>query len=59
MNHPNIRVFTNHFAIDIITQHHKGQMVRRSDKDITCFGAYILNLENDEILTILSNEKEY
>lgn len=40
---PYIDVFENHFAIEIITQHHLGKIVTRRTKDITCYGAYILN----------------
>ncbi|MCH5245356.1 MAG: L-aspartate oxidase [Muribaculaceae bacterium] len=39
---PNIEVFENHFAIEIITQHHLGKRVTRRTPDITCYGAYIL-----------------
>ena len=53
-NHPNITVFENHLAIDLITQHHKGILVKRSNKDITCYGAYVLDKRSGEILTILS-----
>ncbi|PLW96532.1 MAG: L-aspartate oxidase, partial [Marinilabiliales bacterium] len=31
--HPNIEVMENHFAIDLITQHHLGEMVTRARKD--------------------------
>ncbi len=53
-NHPNITVFENHLAIDIITQHHKGKLVKRKNKDTTCYGAYVLNKQSGEILTILA-----
>ncbi|MCH5345793.1 MAG: L-aspartate oxidase [Muribaculaceae bacterium] len=39
---PGIDVFENHFAIEIITQHHLGKRVTRRTPDITCYGAYIL-----------------
>ncbi len=38
----NIDVYENHFAIEIITQHHLGKIVTRRTNDITCYGAYIL-----------------
>lgn len=38
----NIDIFENHFAIEIITQHHLGKRVTRRTPDITCYGAYIL-----------------
>jgi len=52
--HPNIEILENHFAIDLITQHHLGEKVTRHKKDILCFGAYVLNQKNSEIETILS-----
>jgi L-aspartate oxidase len=39
----NIDIFEHHFAIEIITQHHLGKMVTRRTPDITCYGAYVLN----------------
>ncbi len=53
-NHPNIDLLEDHFTIDIITQHHLGRIVRRSHRDIQCFGAYILEPKTGNILTILS-----
>ncbi len=53
-NHSNIELFEGYFAIDLITQHHLGKKVTRHDKDITCFGAYILNPQLNKIDTILS-----
>lgn len=41
----NIDIYENHFAIEIITQHHLGKIVTRRTSDITCYGAYILNPE--------------
>ena len=42
-SHPNIRIFENHFALEIITQHHLGKIVTRRTPDITCYGAYVLD----------------
>ena len=42
-NTPNIEVKENHFAVEIITQHHLGVEVTRRTPDIECFGAYVLN----------------
>jgi L-aspartate oxidase len=53
-NHPNITVSTNYFALDIITQHHIGQEVRRGTAGIQCYGAYALNLKTGVVDTILS-----
>lgn len=52
--HPNIHVFENHFAIEIITQHHLGVNVTRQTPDIECYGAYILNERTKHIHTFLS-----
>lgn len=51
---PNIEVLENHFAVEIITQHHLGIRVTRRTPDIECFGAYILNPETGKIDTYLS-----
>lgn len=53
-HHPNIEVLENHFAIDLLTQHHLGELVRRSREDIECFGAYILDCNTGDVKTILS-----
>ncbi len=54
LKHPNIEVFENHFAIDLITQHHLHKLVKRIHEDIECYGAYAINLDNHEIKTYLS-----
>lgn len=53
-NHPNIEILENHFAIDILSQHHLGVGVSRGTPGIKCYGAYILYPETGEVLTILS-----
>jgi L-aspartate oxidase len=52
--HPNITVMENHFAIEIITQHHLGITVTRQTPDINCYGAYILDLGTGKVDTYLS-----
>lgn len=52
--HPNIRLFENFFAVEILTQHHLGVQVKRGDADITCFGAYALDLKTQKVHTFLS-----
>ena len=42
---PDIDVKENHFAVEIITQHHLGARVTRRTPYIYCYGAYILNPE--------------
>lgn len=53
-NHPQIDLYEHHFAIDLITQHHKGQMVKRHLNEIQCYGAYVLDLKKKNIITFLS-----
>lgn len=52
--HPRITVYDHYYAIDIITQHHLGEIVTSKTKDITCYGAYILNTSNGSIDTVLA-----
>ena len=52
--HPNITVLEHRFAIDLLTQHHLGEFVTRHTRGLACFGAYVLNLETNEIETMLS-----
>ena len=46
---PDIDVFENHFAIEIITQHHLGKIVTRRTPDITCYGAYVLDMATGNV----------
>ncbi len=52
--HPNIEVFENHFAVEIITQHHLGMLVKHTTPDIECYGAYVLNQNTHHVHTFLS-----
>ena len=52
--HPNIKVLENHFAVEIITQHHLGVEVNRQTPDIECYGAYILDPDTGKVDTFLS-----
>lgn len=52
--HPNIILQTHYFAVDLITQHHLGETVNKESTNITCFGAYILNLKSGIVETVLS-----
>ena len=53
-NNPNIDIFDNHFALEVITQHHLGKIVTRRTPDITCYGAYILDEETGKTDTFLA-----
>ncbi|HEX5153894.1 MAG TPA: L-aspartate oxidase [Parafilimonas sp.] len=50
----NIKFINYCFVVDIITQHHLGYLVTKSTTDITCFGVYVLNINNNQIEKILS-----
>jgi L-aspartate oxidase len=52
--HPDITILDHHFAIDIITQHHLGELVTSKTPGITCYGAYVLNTRSYKIETVLS-----
>ncbi len=53
-NNPNITIFENHFAVEILTQHHLGKIVTRRTPDIACYGAYVLNQNTGKVDTFLS-----
>jgi len=53
-NNENIEILENHFAVDLITQHHLGKLVKRHHDNTECFGAYILNLKTYDIIKVLS-----
>lgn len=52
--HRNIEVLEHHFAVDLLTQHHLGQLVTRRTEGIECYGAYVMDLKRGRIETILS-----
>ncbi|MDC1162593.1 L-aspartate oxidase [Tenacibaculum sp.] len=45
----NITLLPHHFAIDLITEHH---LNIDKPKQLSCFGAYVLNEKNGKIITI-------
>lgn len=53
-NHPGIDVFEHYFAIEILTQHHLGEIVTRQTPFIECYGVYVLNQKSNHIHTFLS-----
>jgi len=53
-NDPNIEIFENHFAIEILTQHHLGVDLKKNSPGIECYGAYIFDLVNKNVFTFLS-----
>lgn len=55
-NHPNITVHEHVFAVDLITQHHRGMYINRGYDGIECYGMYALDLKNREIHTYLASQ---
>src|SRR5690606_20980937 len=53
-SHKNIRALEHFFAVDLITQHHQGELVKRHQQDISCFGAYALDIQTNKVYTILA-----
>lgn len=51
---PNIELHEHFYAVDLITQHHLGYSVTRLTPDVTCYGAYVLNKQTNEMQTILA-----
>jgi L-aspartate oxidase len=51
---PNIEVFEQHFAIELLTQHHLGVEVKKNYPGIKCYGAYVADLGTQKVLTFLS-----
>ena len=51
---PDIDIKENHFAVEIITQHHLGARVTRRTPYINCYGAYVLNPDTQKVDTYLS-----
>ncbi|MBA4322068.1 MAG: L-aspartate oxidase [Odoribacter sp.] len=51
---PNIEIFENHFAIEILTQHHLGEEIKKNWPGINCYGAYVADLINPKVITFLS-----
>lgn len=52
--HSNIQIFEYHFALELLTEHHLGQHVTRLRSDINCFGAYVLDVRNNQVKTFLA-----
>lgn len=54
LSHPNITLREKCFAIDLLTQHHLGKIVKRHIGGIECYGAYIYDTISRKVETILS-----
>ncbi|MBE0645159.1 MAG: L-aspartate oxidase [Bacteroidetes bacterium] len=47
--HPNVTVYEDHIAIDLITQHNLAERPTINPEDIHCWGAYVLNKLTGEV----------
>lgn len=54
VKHKNIEILEHHFAVELITQHHLGRLVKRYNTDIECFGSYVLDLKTGKTIKVLS-----
>jgi L-aspartate oxidase len=52
---PNITVYENHIAIELITEHHAAGEQKTDPSDIHCWGAYALNIPGKKVDTFLAN----
>jgi len=50
----NIRIYEDHIAIDLITQHHLRGYRRKLGEKIRCWGAYVLDVKKGEVKKILA-----
>jgi len=50
--HPNITIYENHAAVDLLTEHNVGVMHRRDG--VNCFGAYALDVEGGKVRTFMA-----
>lgn len=54
---PNIEFLPHHFAIELITEHHfTTRKIAFGEKNVHCYGAYILNEKTSEIDTYLAHK---
>lgn len=53
-SHANIDIYDQHFAVELLTQHHLGVHITRQTPNIECYGAYVLNPITNKVDTFLS-----
>jgi len=51
---PNIRIFPQHFVVDLITEHHLQPNFEKAEEETQCYGAYIFNQKTKKIATFSS-----
>ncbi|MCD6170641.1 MAG: L-aspartate oxidase [Candidatus Latescibacteria bacterium] len=49
-----ITIYENHFAIDLITEHHLFDVKEKRSRRITCWGAYVLDTKQAEVHKFLA-----
>lgn len=52
--HPNIQIYENHSAIDLITEHHLQHAPDDKNPQLHCWGAYVLNEDARQIIPFLA-----
>ncbi len=55
-NNPNIDIYEDHFAIELITQHHLGVEVTRATPDIKCYGAYVYDVNKKKVFNVYAKK---
>lgn len=50
----NITILENHLAIDLITEHNVYQLKSKPIQNRHCWGAYVLDIEKNEVITIVA-----
>ena len=53
---PNIEILTHYFCLELITQHHIGELVDKKSKDVACYGVYAFNTELNDVERIVANK---
>jgi L-aspartate oxidase len=53
-DHPNIQIFENHIAVELITEHHTVKKQQLDRRTIHCWGAYVLNEREHRVDTFLA-----
>ncbi|MCI0531332.1 MAG: L-aspartate oxidase [candidate division Zixibacteria bacterium] len=51
---PSIKIFENHLAIDLITEHHLSGDRKKPGQGVTCWGAYVLGSDSPRVKKFLS-----
>ncbi|MEI7907758.1 MAG: FAD-binding protein, partial [Bacteroidota bacterium] len=54
-SHPNIKIYENHISIDLITEHHLFGIEKQARGTIHCWGAYVLDVEQNVVKTFLAS----